>query len=387
MRQAKQANQYDHWDALERTINETEVLEAIYGGIDPEQEGLDMSSSTTMSSSSSFRILSPSRKKMECIKRIFGLVPEDDGSISALDNYSDDGDDGIPKKSSLEPPDLQIEIRTHIEPETKTTTMTTAAAAANIAIGEVGGNQNHSLIGIVLRCLLPRGYPEYSPAVVTSIQIKSIPSLNRSSIDEITRALNERARNLIGTEAIMEIVEQMKELARSKHRQQEQQEKRKPKENQKNRRNNDTGKVPSSSFGRRWIWVHHITSKDRIKSIRAEAERLNLKGVLKHGYPGVILVDGRSEDCNTFVKWIKGDKSSPMGGGFGRNWGHHVRGEIDYGIDGYNDKGVDASSAISNTQQAGLTTLKETEDLSVMANYCKDASLEDEFREFVLKHK
>jgi len=385
-----EADHCHHWEPFERAVLETEVLEAVYGGYHPDQEALGTSSSTTTSSSSSFRILLPTRKEMDCFKRIFGLITEDDESISAMTNRSDDDDDReVPKISSLEPLDLQIEIRTHTEPETRkmmTIAATATATAANIT-DEVGGKGNQSLIGTVLRCLLPQGYPENSPAFVTSIQIQSFPPLNRSSIDCITRALNERAKNLIGTEAIMKLVEEMKELVRSKHQEEQEKEKRNKNRGRNNdtRNPNDSSSAQTSSFGRRWIWVHHITSKDRIKSIRAEAECLNLKGILKHGYPGVVLVEGRSGDFNTFVKWIKGDKSSPLGGGFGRNWGHHVRGEIDFSID--DAEGSETSSATFKPQRSRLIMLEETEDLSDMANYCKDAGLEEEFREFALKHK
>jgi hypothetical protein len=79
----------------------------------------------------------------------------------------------------------------------------------------------------------------------------------------------------------------------------------------------------TGSLSRRWVWVHHITNSGRIKQIVHEASQLHLGGYVKGGYPGVVVIEGQSNACKEFIVWIKGNKSRP--GGFGRNWGHHVR--------------------------------------------------------------
>lgn len=370
------ASKQDHWEALERALNETEVLNAIYGGDDEEAEEA-VSDAHPLSqqppSGTSFAIVSPGTDDLDRIKRYLEL--EMSSSVPG----------GI--LSFRYAPDLKIEIRTQIEGET-------------ISNSNSCDNSSNANTNIVLRCLLPKGYPETSSAIVPSIQ--TYPSLTRTSIDEITRALNEKARCLMGTEAVMDLVEEAKELCISKqHHEHDQQQKQEEQQQLKQRKNNGSVSITAeyNSFGRRWIWVHHITSKDRITSILAEAKHGNLKGILKHGYPGVVLVEGKTRECDAFVKWIKGNKSSALGGGFGRNWGHHVRGEIN-GIDNDDacadvnanvndndaDGNVDASSS-PNQPKRCCATLKDTDDLSVMADYCRDAGLEDEFREFVLQHK
>ena len=149
-----------------------------------------------------------------------------------------------------------------------------------------------------------------------------------------------------------------------------------------------TGSKSSESLGngdglRCWIWVHHITDKDRRKSIIEEANCLKLSGFLKSGYPGVILIEGRSDDCQSFVTWVKGNKSRP--GGFGRQWGHHCRGQIV--LDSQKDWRLSQEilSPCSDIQNA--STFTELEDLADLAEECRKADLEDEFLTYVMQHK
>ena len=310
-----------HWEALERTLNETEVLFAIYGGGEE-------SSDDPRSLSTSFAILSPDPQNVNQIKRKLGLLEDDD-----------DENGEAPVECSV--PNLKIEIRAQVESE--------CCENANT---------------ILMRCLLPRGYPETEPAVLTFLQTS--PPLPRKSMDEITRSVNDKAKDLLGTEAIMDIVDETKELI-LKHLEVQRQLQNSQQQSQVQAQTS----IDDKSIGRRWIWVHHITKTDRISSILDEAKDHNLCGILKHGYPGVVLVEGLVKDCDAFVKWIKADKSSPHGG-FGRNWGHHVRGEI---------------NQYESSSEQHCDTLESTGDLSVMAEYCRKAGLEDEFKEYVLQHK
>lgn len=127
---------------------------------------------------------------------------------------------------------------------------------------------------------------------------------------------------------------------------------------------------PDPCYGRRWIWVHHIKDIDRRKSIVAEASCRNLGGFLKSGYPGIIIVEGHSSDCDDFVTWVKGNKSRP--GGFGRNWGHHVRGHVD----------------INTVEERKFTNqFQEMDDMAELGNECKKRGAETEFLEFVMQHR
>jgi len=122
------------------------------------------------------------------------------------------------------------------------------------------------------------------------------------------------------------------------------------------------------SIKRAWIWVHHITNTDRLKQIVIEAQQHGLGGYLKGGYPGVVVVEGQSQSVDGFISWIKGNKSRP--GGFGRNWGHHVRGE-----------------AFGEKRELPVQFEELEDDMSHLAKLCKEAGVDKEFREFILQHK
>ena len=81
----------------------------------------------------------------------------------------------------------------------------------------------------------------------------------------------------------------------------------------------------------------------------------------------VIVVEGNTHSCDMFVTWVKGNKSRP--GGFGRNWGHHVRGE----------------ATVERRQLP--ESFEELDDLAQFGALCKKAGVEEEFREFILQHK
>ena len=130
---------------------------------------------------------------------------------------------------------------------------------------------------------------------------------------------------------------------------------------------NQPNDSPPQPLDRRWIWVHHITDRQRKEDIVQEAQERDLSGYLKAGYPGIVVVEGPKSVCDEFVLWIKGSKSRP--GGFGRQWGHHVRGELE----------------IDDLQLPQPFAALE-EDMSVLALQCRQAGLEDEFLKFVMQH-
>jgi len=128
------------------------------------------------------------------------------------------------------------------------------------------------------------------------------------------------------------------------------------------------GSDDKKSIKRAWIWVHHISNADRLKQIVIEAQQHGLGGYLKGGYPGVVVVEGQSQSVDDFISWIKGNKSRP--GGFGRNWGHHVRGE-----------------ARVEKRQLPVQFEELEDDMSKFGSLCKEAGVDKEFREFILQHK
>jgi hypothetical protein len=281
-------------ELLERTLNEIDALEAIYGG-----EGDDESCFVVISTT-----------ELEKARRI---IEEADETASI--------------------PQLEVEIKAS-DSETKSI---------------------HSL-----RCRLPPGYP-----VVPAKASAWIEGLPRTQREALSARLSENAKSMSGFESVMGLVDDLKELALAFVASE--------------KVADETIKDPSlgsqksypadRSIGRRWIWVHHIKDASRRKSILQEARELELGGYLKSGYPGIIVIEGDRSACDLFVAWVKGNKSRP--GGFGRNWGHHVRGEINGPVD-------DRRLPLMFT---------ELEDLAFLGSLCKDHGLEDEFLEYVMQHK
>jgi len=248
-----------------------------------------------------------------------------------------------------------------------------------------------------LCCGLPPGYPD-SKALVVSIQQPPVSGgttssmMSRQQCEKLTAQLQQRAEALVGQEAILELVQELQDLLLS------------TKTSTSSitngtaenlattsdsisignnaeplaadQQNNPSCPAGTAGIGRRWIWVHHINDAARRKSIVKEARELSLGGFLKYGYPGIVVVEGSPQACNDFVSWIKGSKSRP--GGFGRNWGHHVKGEID-------DDLVESSSSTTGRRlPAEFVELEEMRDLGAASREC---GVEEEFLEYVMQHK
>lgn len=235
--------------------------------------------------------------------------------------------------------------------------------------------KSSSTVEAVLQFTLPLGYPIITPA---SVCVVSIDTLNRSQREDIAAIMNHNAEVMVGAEALMDLIQFFQHDILSKF-------------NEENfNTENQTDKIiniaPSTSnnlrFSRRWIWVHHVTNMSRCKAIVEEGNSLGLYGFLKTGYPGVVVVEGITESCDRFVSWIKGSKSRENG--FGRNWGHHVRGQID-------DCDQKIKSIFQQTRDEEIIQKDKFvhvgEDLKQMASVCKDAGVHEEFLTFIMQHK
>jgi hypothetical protein len=336
------------WETMERSIHEINALAFIYG--DESEADQDRDEATTHS-------FSIAASCQDAFSRIRKMILEEEETADLM-------------TSQLVPPDgFQIEIQTTVEEDDAS-----------------------SVYPVSIKIRLPNGYPEYNHALLSSLTVMpqgtTLIRLKRSTIDNIVSTVNNKSQELIGNESLLDIIEMTKELLlsaiieeRSSIEQQSSSSNRQsPADEEMKNRN---------GFGRRWIWVHHITNANRRKDIIKEANSLQLHGYLKYGYPGIVVIEGTITNCNTFVVWIKGNKSRP--GGFGRNWGHHVRGEIDYDDDDDDDdEGHDENDTKKKKKQRWLclpSQFSEMEDLAELANECKNCGLQDEFLEFVMQHK
>ncbi|KAL3796855.1 hypothetical protein HJC23_008808 [Cyclotella cryptica] len=214
--------------------------------------------------------------------------------------------------------------------------------------------------GVWLRITLPPGYPNLAPAQVTVLTTpREFP---KSLLDDLSVKLTNRALELSGFETIMEVINECRDVLYDW----------KTSSTLEIHDNEESSTLeysqPKSILSRRWIWVHHIKNSNRLKQIVLEARQLQLGGYLKGGYPGVVVVEGLSQNCDEFVVWIKGNKSRP--GGFGRNWGHHVRGE-----------------STIEARQLPETFQELEDDMGNLGGLCRQFGVEEEFREFILQHK
>jgi hypothetical protein len=309
-------------EALERAVQEVEALQSIYQH--DEQSGSDDPSRG--SSQNCFLLV----KSIEALERSKAIVEEQNHEIPL---------------SSDDVPLLELEL--HISAQVVVDTKHNSCRSARIYFG------------------LPPGYPSSEPVNVT---ILTAQGMARTTREELAARLQTRANKLVGSEAIMELIQECQDqlLLYNSYESVKTTE-----EQEEGEEDGDTNPIVvaerSDLFGRRWIWVHHIKDRQRREDIVREARALTLGGYLKAGYPGIVVIEGTIPACDEFVSWIKGNKSRP--GGFGRQWGHHVRGEV------------------LVSERRLLATFEELEkDMSALASHCRNYNLESEFLKFVMQH-
>lgn len=63
--------------------------------------------------------------------------------------------------------------------------------------------------------------------------------------------------------------------------------------------------IEDHQFSRLWVYSHHIYNKKKREEIVKKAKDLKLTGFSLPGKPGIICVEGPSDDCNEWWKYIK----------------------------------------------------------------------------------
>lgn len=120
------------------------------------------------------------------------------------------------------------------------------------------------------------------------------------------------------------------------------------------------------TFGRRLIYSHHIISKIKRADIKSLASEFQLTGYMKIGWPGLLIIEGREDDCLAFYDEIRG-----------WNWQYLVvRGE-------QQDSIIVASTSTveqSITSHRKFDQFQEVDDMSVVAQHCRTVGLEALFR-------
>ena len=341
--QQQQSNNHDSpidWlDALERSLEEVEALRVIYEDTIQEQS----------QQHPAIACVAPSSQMQSTLQEAQSLVDNPKDILNPFEEI----------------PSLQVMIRFHVQAQEdqeeqhehpSSSTSTSYPASSTTAT--------------VLICFtLPPGYPTHQSATL-AIYESTIP---RAFQESLRQHVQQQAQSLIGSEALLECIQSCHEyLLDEWNRRQEQQSENQP--NTKDDDQNVTGvesnnEKDDNRLSRRWIWVHHITDVQRQRDIVAQAHEHELGGYLKAGYPGIVVLEGTVAQCDAFGAWIKGNKSRP-GGGFGRQWGHHVRGEL----------------IIDHRQLPTPFAPIESHDMSDLSANCRHAGVLDEFRQFVLQH-
>lgn len=298
-------------ESLDRSLHEVAALQAIYSS--EEEDGLIGNQPVRLD-------LKSTRKDLERAR-----------------SFVEDGNTSLTKKDV---PTLALEMHLLVQNEEENPSTNTSISAC------VGFS-------------LPPAYPAYQPVSVTILTARG---LSKTTQQDLSQHLQSAANDSVGSEAILQLVQTCQEqlegfLAESNRIKQE----------QLADDDNTTSNAFISPLSRRWIWVHHITNRQRKEDIIEEANNFQLGGYLKAGYPGVVVVEGVCKACDDFVTFIKGNKSRP--GGFGRQWGHHVRGEVSI------DK-----------RKLPVPFVALEEDLSVLSSVCRDQGLEEEFKGYVMQH-
>jgi hypothetical protein len=113
-------------------------------------------------------------------------------------------------------------------------------------------------------------------------------------------------------------------------------------------------------LGRRLIYSHHIIAKKKRADIKTLAADYELTGYMKIGWPGLLIIEGDEEDCNQFY-----DEIRPW------SWQYLVvRGEQKEQVP--EGKSMEAIRCFAN--------FIEVDDMSVVADHCREVGLEALFR-------
>ena len=117
-------------------------------------------------------------------------------------------------------------------------------------------------------------------------------------------------------------------------------------------------------LGRRLVYSHHIIADEKRAAIRQEALDLQLGGCVKHGWPGIIVVEGAEADCVEYVRRIQRFR-----------WQHLV-------VRGEQTVSGDPGSSIDDLRvlPRGFEELGAASDaMTRLAERCQEAGLDDLF--------
>jgi acylphosphatase len=110
-------------------------------------------------------------------------------------------------------------------------------------------------------------------------------------------------------------------------------------------------------LGRRLIYSHHLISKIKRADIRNLASHFKLTGYMKIGWPGIVILEGPEDNCSEFYDHMRR-----------WNWKYLVM------------RGEQQERVLDLEASRKFDHFIETEDMSQVAQHCRDAGLEALFR-------
>ncbi|KAL3931753.1 MAG: hypothetical protein SGBAC_011159, partial [Bacillariaceae sp.] len=244
------------------------------------------------------------------------------------------------------------------------------------------GDQQSSVVMLSMRLALPLDYPGHSPLQVelsidqdgssaaTNLMkaaLNAIPSLNETCRSIAMEHQEEESVFLVFSQADEWIQDEWPNLWKE-YRQ-----------NQGGGRSNKNSGSPTSRdkkqpsknlvLGRRLIYSHHIISKVKRADMKSLASQYKLTGYMKIGWPGLLILEGLEEDCIAFY-----DEIRPW------NWQYLVlRGEQQEILPAKGN-GSDEDDDVLLKSHRKFELFLEVEDMSLVAQHCRQVGLENLFR-------
>lgn len=244
------------------------------------------------------------------------------------------------------------------------------------AAASTSDSTTDSSLPIVLKLSMPAGYPCHVPLQVQASLLASSsppPSLSSPSptlikaaydaLPKLTEACRQTALESVGEEAIFSVLSTAEQWLQDEWPQQLEHYASSLYSSRDAATPNGTTSTAITApilLGRRLIYSHHIISKSKRADIQSLATQLHLTGYLKIGWPGLIIIEGREEDCVDFY-----DEIRPW------SWQYLV-------VRGEQQEQVASIEQIENWRR--FSSFQEVDDMSVVAQHCREVGLEALFK-------
>lgn len=316
-------------------------------------------------------------------------------SVVVVDT-DDDDDDELIRQECQERMEAELEFvssaygndEAWIEriPENDTTTIMTMIHRRFLLEGSP--NATAVVVPIRLTLLLPPSYPKAEPLQVVDARVEqdtvafsSSSSFNKGGATLLQKAAHDAmpfllevcrsaAIEQVGEESVFVVLNAAEEWMQDQwplRRLENQTNLRSSDETTKSNKIQQQQQESRALLGRRLIYSHHIIAKKKRADIKTIAADYKLTGYMKIGWPGLLIIEGEEEDCNRFY-----DEIRPW------SWQYLV-------IRGEQQEVVPTGKSMEPLRR--FANFMEVDDMSVVAEHCKEVGLEALFRTSMKKYE